>query len=249
MLFAKIDIGNSVQTMLDRFFEAIPVIALLIVVLIVGYIIAKMLAAATRKILHTINFNTMIHDNSPGDMARKVLPNPADLLSKVVYWIVMIGVFSVFFSILNVETFNTILEGVYGYMPNVLAAILIFVVAGLISAGVGGFASRVMGDTATGKIVMTVVPAVTMSIAFFMILNQLKIAPEIVTVTYTAIMGALALGLALAFGLGGREVAAKMLNSAYEKGTQSVAQAKVDMKVAKHNTKKEVRQVKQKARR
>ena len=53
-----------------------------------------------------------------------------------------------------------------------------------------------------------------------MILNQLKIAPAIVTITYAAILGAIALGSAIAFGLGGREVAGRMLEGAYDIGRE-----------------------------
>ena len=57
-----------------------------------------------------------------------------------------------------------------------------------------------------------------MAIATFMILDQLKIANNIVVITYAALMGAIALGLALAFGLGGRDVAGRLLDTAYAKG-------------------------------
>jgi hypothetical protein len=57
-----------------------------------------------------------------------------------------------------------------------------------------------------------------MGIAVFMVLNQLRIATDIVTITYAALMGAVALGAALAFGLGGRDVASRMLEEAYRRG-------------------------------
>ena len=54
-----------------------------------------------------------------------------------------------------------------------------------------------------------------MGIATFMILDQLDIAPAIVEITYIALLGSVALGMAIAFGLGGREVAARLLEDAY----------------------------------
>jgi len=54
------------------------------------------------------------------------------------------------------------------------------------------------------------------TIVVFMVLNQLKIAPAIVTSTYVALIGMLAVAGALAFGLGGRELAADMLRDAYD---------------------------------
>lgn len=61
----------------------------------------------------------------------------------------------------------------------------------------------------------TVVPTLIMAVAGFMILDQLEIAETIVTITYASLLGAIALGMALAFGLGGRDVAARMLEGAY----------------------------------
>ena len=108
---------------------------------------------------------------------------------------------------------------------------LIFVVAALVSGAVAAGVTKVMGNTPTGKIVAAVVPAVVMVIAIFMILDQLQIAEQIVTITFAAIMGALALGLALAFGLGGRDVAGRLLEDAYEKGRAAKDQARQDVEV------------------
>ena len=69
--------------------------------------------------------------------------------------------------------------------------------------------------------IATVVPILIMAVAGFMILDQLQIAETIVTITYASLLGAVALGMALAFGLGGREVAARMLEGAYQAGQQN----------------------------
>jgi hypothetical protein len=109
---------------------------------------------------------------------------------------------------------------VFSYLPNVVAAILIFVVAAALASFLARAVVGVMGDTPTGRLVATAVPALVMAIAVFMILNQLKIATDVVTITYAALMGALALGMALAFGLGGRDVASRVLEDAYRRGQQ-----------------------------
>jgi hypothetical protein len=81
-----------------------------------------------------------------------------------------------------------------------------------------------LGDTPTGKLAATALPVLVMAIAVFMILNQLKIATDIVVITYAALMGAVALGMALAFGLGGRDLASRMLEDAYRSGQDARAQ-------------------------
>jgi hypothetical protein len=72
-----------------------------------------------------------------------------------------------------------------------------------------------------------------MVIAMFMILQQLKIAEQIVQIAFAATMGALALGLALAFGLGGRPVAQQMLEDAYRKGREQKGQVKADVEAGR----------------
>lgn len=91
---------------------------------------------------------------------------------------------------------------------------VLFLVAGALATGVSRLARQTMGGTPLGKIVAAAAPILVMAIAGFMILDQLQIAPDIVRITYAAILGAIALGSALAFGLGGRDVARQMLEGA-----------------------------------
>jgi hypothetical protein len=131
---------------------------------------------------------------------------------------------------------------VLGYLPNVIAAIAIFVVAALIAGAVAAGVAKLMGDTPTGKIVATIVPALVMVIAMFMILQQLRIAEQIVQIAFAATMGALALGLALAFGLGGRPVAQQMLEDAYRKGREQKEQVKQDVAAGRDRAEGHARQ-------
>jgi hypothetical protein len=123
---------------------------------------------------------------------------------------------------------------VLSYLPNVIAAIVIFVAAALISGAVAAGITKLMGDTPTGKIAATVLPAMVMVIALFMVLEQLQIAPEIVRIAFAATVGALALGLALAFGLGGRSVAQRMLEDAYSKGREQKDRVAEDLSTARN---------------
>jgi hypothetical protein len=72
-----------------------------------------------------------------------------------------------------------------------------------------------------------------MAIALFMVLDQLRIAPQIVTITYAGLIGMLALAGALAFGLGGRDLAAQMLGQAYDAGQRNAGQVKQDMQTGR----------------
>jgi hypothetical protein len=126
--------------------------------------------------------------------------------------------------------------------------VLIFVIAGAIAGAVAGLVAKLMGDTPTGKLVASIAPVLIMGIAVFMILNQLRIAPDIVTITYAVLLGSLGLGMALAFGLGGRETAAQLVAGAYQKGQEQQGQVKHDMALAKDRGQERAEQGKAKAR-
>jgi Conserved TM helix len=115
---------------------------------------------------------------------------------------------------------------VLAYLPNVIVAILIFLFAAIVAGAISAAVTRTIGDPPTGKIIATVTPALVMVIALFMILQQLQIAAPIVQIAFAATMGGLALALALAFGLGGRVVAQRMLEQAYRQGKAASAAAR-----------------------
>jgi hypothetical protein len=85
---------------------------------------------------------------------------------------------------------------------------------------------------------------ITIATATFMILEQLKIAHDILVTTYTLLLGAIALGAALAFGLGGRDVAARMLEGAYQKGQENKGQFRRDLNEGVSRAKAEVQDTK-----
>jgi hypothetical protein len=86
-----------------------------------------------------------------------------------------------------------------------------------------------------------------LAIALFMVLNQLHIATAIVTITYAALLGMLALAGALAFGLGGRDLAAQMLSDAYDAGQRNKDQVKADIKTGQQRAQDQAEQAKNRA--
>ena len=225
------NLGNSFQNATDGFFAFLPNLIGFLVLLIVGFVVAKIVQAVVRKALQKLGLDRHLHDSDANRYVEKVLPgaSPSNGIARVAFWLVF--VFFLFSAIgaLKIPAVTVFMNQVLGYLPNVIAAIAIFVVAALIAGAVAAGVAKLMGDTPTGKIVATIVPALVMVIAMFMILQQLRIAEQIVQIAFAATMGALALGLALAFGLGGRPVAQQMLEDAYRKGREQRDQVKQDV--------------------
>ena len=236
------DIFQSLQNGFTRFVDYLPQLIGAIVILVVGYIIAKVLNKVITKLLQKVRLDERLSVNQGGRYAEKISPKgqPSRLVGGVVFWVIMLFVISSAIGTLGIPALTGFMNTVLGYLPNVLAALLIFIVAGAVAGAVGGLAHRMMGDTPTGRIVRTGAPALIMAIALFMILTQLGIAPVIVTVTYIALIGALAVAAALAFGLGGRDAAAELVNSGYRRAREESGQVRADVTTGRERTRQAV---------
>jgi hypothetical protein len=234
-LLAAVNVSDSAQTALDSFFAFLPRLVGFLLVLAIGWIIARVVKAAVTKLLQKVGLDKALHTGSTGEYVDRIAPDtsPSRLIGSLAYWFILLGAIAIAVSQLGIEALDNFVAAVGAYLPNIIAAVLIFVVAGAVAAAIAGLVARTMGDTPTGKVVGSVVPVLVMAIATFMILNQLQIAEEIVTITYAALLGAAALAMALAFGLGGRDLAGRMLAEAYEKGQEQKDRIRRDVETGK----------------
>ena len=246
---AAVKIGDSVQRGLDNVFAFLPKLVGFLIILLIGWVIAKVVKGLLTKGLQKVGLDKAMHSGSAGQYVNKVAPDtsPSRLIGSIAYWFIFLGALAIAVSQLGIPALNNFVASIGAYLPNVIAAVLIFVVAGAVAAAIGGLVARTMGDTPTGKVVGSIVPVLVMAIATFMILNQLHIATEIVTITYAALIGGVFLAMALAFGLGGREVAGQMLSDAYDKGQEQRGQVKRDMEVGKERGKQDAQRAKAEA--
>jgi hypothetical protein len=225
------DFVESFQDAIGRIIGFLPNLISFLVLLVVGYIVAKLVGALVRKVLEKAGVDRRLHESHGRRYLESVLGgvSPARGVGRVVFWLIFAFFLFAAISALKIPALTTFMNRVVDYLPNVIAAILIFVIAALVAGAVAAAVNRLMGDTPTGRVAGTVFPVLIMVVAVFMILQQLKIAEQIVQIAFAATMGALALGLALAFGLGGRSVAERMLEDAYRKSQEQRGQVRSDV--------------------
>ena len=229
-VFPIADFSDSVDRAWDEFFLWLPRFVGFLVILLVGYVVAKIVGGLVARVLERAGFDRLIERGAGGSYVLRVVDSPSRLMGSLSFWAVFLGAISIAVDVLGIKALEDLVHSVWAYIPNVLAALLIFVVASLIAGAVVTVVNRTMGDTPTGGIVRAAAPVLVMAIAAFMILDQLNIATNIVVITYAAIVGAVALGMALAFGLGGRDVAGRLLENAYSKGLEIKDEVRRDVR-------------------
>jgi hypothetical protein len=242
MLVASI--GDSVDRAFDTFFAWLPSLVGALVILVIGYIVAKVVSNLLARVLRRAGLDREMLQGRVGTWVGKVTSSPSGLIGAIAFWAILLGAISLAATALGIDALTAFISSVYAYIPNVIAALLIFLVASAVAAGIAALVTRTMGDTPTGKVLATVAPGIVMAIAVFMILQQLHIAETIVVITYASLLGSFALAAALAFGLGGRDVAARMLEGAYVKGQQSTEQMRRDLAVGRERAQHDIQRAK-----
>ncbi|MDP9401436.1 MAG: transporter [Actinomycetota bacterium] len=248
MLFA-VNIGDSLQQGFDTFFAFIPNLLAFLVILAIGYIIAKAVRTIINKLLDRVGVDRALHRSDAGQYIERVSPGarPSHLIGATVFWFIFLFAITAAVGALRIPALTNFLTQVQAFLPRIIVAVLIFVLAAVLAGAIGGAVQKLMGDTPTGKIVRAVVPGLILAIGLFMVLDQLQIAPVIVTITYAALLGFLALAGALAFGLGGRDAAAQLLSGAVQAGQQNAGQVRQDMQVGRDRAQQQAQQTQQQA--
>lgn len=218
MSIAAVQIAQSLQRGLDALIGFIPNLLGCLVILIVGYLVARLAKLMVSKLLAAVGLDRALSGSQAGTYVERLSPGarPSRLVATVTFWFIFIYAIAAAIGALKIPTLTNFMGNVQDYLPNVIAAVLILVLGVAIAGAVGGLVQRGAGDTAAGRVARAVAPTLVLAIVVFMVLNQLRIASAIVTTTYIALLGMLAAAGALAFGLGGREVAADIMRDAYD---------------------------------
>jgi hypothetical protein len=135
--------------------------------------------------LEKVGTDRAVRSGASGEYVQRVAPDvsPSEAIGRVIFWFVFIAALAIGLSSLGIQALNEFVASVLNYLPNIIAAILIFVLAVAIAGVVAKLVERTIGDTPMGKMMSTAAPALVLGIAVFMILNQLRIAPDIVVIT------------------------------------------------------------------
>ena len=181
------NIEDSFNNILNSVVEFLPELLGAIVLVVIGYFVGLLVKTIVAKLLRQVRFDRALHSSPAGNYVARLVDSPSRFIGKVTFWLVFLGFISMAVAVLDIPALNDFMAGIYGYLPHVIAAIVIFLVASAVSVAAVAFVRRVMGRTTLSKVVASVIPSLVMSIAVFMILDELMIAENIVTITYTAI--------------------------------------------------------------
>jgi hypothetical protein len=193
----------------------IPSLIIAIIIFIVGYFIAVGTGKIITKILKKLKIDKVFEKESWKQILTKadLKIDVSGFIGVIVKWILVIVFLMIAVEILGLDEFAFFLRDILIYLPNVIIAALIFVIA-VIIIDITDKIVRVSVEgikVGYGQAVSAIIRWSIWAFAILAILHQLGIAPEFMAALFYGIIAMLAISFGLAFGLGGRDVAAEIL--------------------------------------
>lgn len=212
---------ESSQQFLNEIAVALPKILGALIILIIGWIIAKLLKRLFVKLLKLVKFNFLTEKSGIEKFLKEggVKTDSIEVLGTLLYWIVMLIVIMATLNSLNLTAASALFNEIMLYIPNIIVAIVILIIGIYLARMVSQIIKtslKSMQDK-TADLISKISYVIIIILTIFLTLGQLNIAQNIVNSAFQIIFGAICLALALAFGLGGREKASEILNELFKK--------------------------------
>ncbi len=216
-------VTDPLREMLTKIMAYLPVLLGALIILIIGWLVAKAIKRIVEWLLTTLRFNTLADKAGISEAIRKgdLKMTVSQLVSGLVYWLIMIMVLVMVVNALGMPKASDILERLFAYIPRVIAALFVLVVAMFLATFVSGIVrtAAVNAKLPSPELLAGISRWAIIIFAITISLAQLGIAPTLVTTTFNILLAGVVLALALAFGLGGKDAAARYLDELKQKRT------------------------------
>ena len=212
---------DALINLLQGFLSFIPSLIGAIIIFVIGWIVSVAFAKLIAGILKKLRFNQMFEKGVWKDALEKadVKIDAAGFVGAVVKWVLVIVFLMVAVEVLGLVGFASFLTSVLGYVPNVIIASFIFVVAVIVA----DLLEKVVRATVEsirvgyGHIVGVIIRWSIWIFALLAILMQLQITPALIQTIFTGFIALVVIAGGIAFGLGGKDVAGEITRDLYKK--------------------------------
>lgn len=223
-------IRTSITTALALFFTGIPHVIAFLLILLIGWFVSGLIARAVAGLLRMVRFNDLAQRAGITGFVQQMgsQHDPSQVLADIVLWFIRLITLIVAFDALGLPAVSQVLQQFLFWIPNLVVALVILVLSGLAA---GTVARLIRGSTAQAgfsnpDILANIARVAVWSFGIIIAVNQVGIAQTLVNTLFFGLVGALALALGLAFGLGGRETAAEIVRDWHRRSREAAPQAK-----------------------
>jgi hypothetical protein len=216
---------TSLTSALALLLSAIPKVLGFVVILVIGWLIASALAKVVSSVLRAVKFNDLAQRAGLTGFVQKMglQTDAAGFMALIAKWFVRMIVLVSAFDALGLPAVSQVLQQLLLWLPNLVVAIIALVIGGLAANALGKLVRGATAESGLGSpdLLASIARVAVWAFAIVVAVNQIGIATTLINTLFMATVGAVALALGLAFGLGGRETAAQIVRDWYAKGQQA----------------------------
>ena len=205
----------------------LPKIGYFLLILILGFLVAKLVEKIITKVLQKVGFDKLVERGGVKQAMSRSKMDAAAILAKIVYYFILLGVLSLAFSVFGSNNpISQFIDRIVAFLPHLFVAIIALIIAAAIAAAVKELLSNMLGGLSYGNMLANVASFFIIGIGIFFALGELGIAPLIVGGVFYALLALIFIPPIIAFGVGGIEPARDAIRSMQDKGREKTREIK-----------------------
>ena len=186
------------------FVRFIPQLFGAVVILLIGWIIARVVRTVVHRVLTAVKFDNLVDRSGIGiHLERAGYADSGALLAKIVYWFIMLIVIQAAVGALGIDSIKDLIDSFVAFLPRLVVALVLVVLTGAVANFVRDLVSSALTTASYGPLAARLASAAIWIIGLFAAVDQIGIATNIVNTLFTALSAALTLIFAIKFGVGG----------------------------------------------
>jgi len=208
------ELTQAFQQMARTVAQYLPRLVVMLVIAFVGWVIAYLLKVLARNILRLTNFSRLSENSGATRLLnRAALPSSTELVSRLVFWVAWVGFILLGISVLGIAGLQEYISRFFLFLPRLFVALVIlffgFLAATFFSRA--ALLAAVNANFRSSRLLSISIRIIISIFALSMVLEVLGVAEKTMLIAFGTAFGAIMLGLALAFGLGGKDLAREFL--------------------------------------
>lgn len=215
------ELTQALHEMARGFAHYLPRLIVMLILAFVGWMIAYAVKVVLRSILRLIKFDRLSENTGASQLLSKAaLPTATEMLSRFVFWVTLLGFVLLGVNALGILGLQEQITNFFLFLPRLFVAIFILFF-GLLAASFfsrAALLAAVNANMPSARIVSLAVRTIIIVFVFSLVFEELGLAEQTMLVAFGIAFGALMLGLAIAFGFGGRELAQRFLEEKFIRG-------------------------------
>ena len=217
------ELTQAMQELARGFAHFLPRLIVMLIIAFVGWVVAYLLKTILRAILRLAKFDKLSENSGAAQLlTQAALPSSTELLSRFAFWVAWLGFFMLGVSVLGIAGLQEHISNFFLFLPRLFVALLI-VFFGLLAASFfsrAALLAAVNANLPSPRLLSLSIRTVIIIFVLSMVFEELGVGEQTMLVTFGTAFGALMLGLAIAFGLGGKRLAQRFLERRFLPGTK-----------------------------